>query len=178
MRAETVRSFPFLPGRFYAWVCMYLTPAPAGTCDLDSAERKWQECTSGSWPCSRQTALHPSQPGVMAAAGLRGRTSSGPGRSLLLPACRVLCSKSWRGAAFWERLCFCVCPSDRGFAVFYSVDMVHYIHWFSAIKPTSHFWNKYRLVLVWTLFWISCWTQFATVSRRIFASMFTRDSDL
>ena len=48
--------------------------------------------------------------------------------------------------------CFCISWSDCMYFFLYSMNMVYYIDWFSFDELSSHSWDKFHLVMVYSIF--------------------------
>ena len=95
--------------------------------------------------------------------------------SSLLSAIRVV-SSAYLRLNFVKYL---FCDLLKTCAIFYSVNMVYHIGWFSYIEPSLHLRGHSHLVMVccW-IFLMCCWIQSANILLRTFESMFIRNTDL
>ena len=72
---------------------------------------------------------------------------------------------------------FCICRDYHMVFIFQYFNMVYHIDWYAYIEESLHPWNKSKLIMCLS-FLICCWTLFARILLRIFASMFISDIDM
>ena len=84
--------------------------------------------------------------------------------------CLMLLSEWW---LYFVKCFFCIYWNDHMLFILSFIDVMYHIDWFANIEQSLHTRHKSHLIIV--IFLIYCWTWFASILLRTFASMFFRN---